>query len=462
VTGHSLATALISFDARWINDVDTAIAAWDARGTVKTRLDDTQVVHFASVTTVKIADDSAVIVIELTADVPGQDALRLFAGLLAPEIFALLTAAGIDHPDRLEPWLLARSIRIGQLPFITCGLLFDGVPDMTVRRIKAEEAIVIEIESNLPWMGGAGSADQKLTAIRNNLWPKGAFKPGFVPQPAPILNPAPPDKTISDKLRINAVLAWHFLIWPLPALPLLILAFALLPCHGGWLAHFAWAFLDSIIVLALATGALTARIRWLETHDIVSDKIQTKSEAERILERENVDSQNILATVSVLKPGLARRLTLQLVFYFIRTVLPLYWAPGRLGDLNDIHFMRWFLLPGTNLLVFRSHYDGAWVNYIEDFALRAPQGVSAIWSNTEHFPPTQWLTHGGAATAPRFRQWVHTQTKPVFFNYSAYPNLSMERIRLHARIAHAIATGILDDGVKGWLVSLGDASGGDF
>jgi len=215
-------------------------------------------------------------------------------------------------------------------------------------------------------------------------------------------------------------------------------------------------------VLAAALGVLTAAVRWHELYDIVTYQQQSKQDAEEILELENKTSQNILATQSQLKPGLARRLTLQLVFYAIRTVLPLYWAPGRLGDLNDIHFMRWLLLPGSNQLVFRSHYDGSWVNYIEDFALRAPQGVSAIWSNTKGFPPTRWLTQGGAALGPRFRQFVHTQTRPVFFNYSAYPDLSMERIRLHARIARAIATGSVDDGVKGWLASLGDADGGDF
>jgi hypothetical protein len=463
MTAHALATVLIPFDAENAGLVDTAITAWDAG--VGDRLNGTGIIHFASASTVTVSADKAYLIIELSADAPADEALRIFASLLKPELAALLVAAGILVPAHFERWFISKSVRIGQSPFVRCGLLFDGSPAMSVRRILTEDQLAATIEAS-GWLQSADAPAQKLGLIRERLWQacEGAsnFKPVFLPRPAPILDPAPADENLFDRLRINAVIAYHALIWPLPLLPMLFLLFALPPRHGGWWAHVIWPLLEAGLVIIAAAAALAIAVRRRETRDKVTLPRQTRANAEAILARENATSQNILATISVLKPGLTRRLTLQLVFYAIRTVLPLYWAPGRLGDLNDIHFMRWLLLPGSNLLVFRSHYDGSWVNYIEDFALRAPQGVSAIWSNTKDFPPTRWLIFGGAADGPRFREWVHTQTRPVPFTYSAYPNLSMERIRLNARIARAVATGRLDEPVKGWLASLGDADGGDF
>ncbi len=463
MTAHSLATVLIPFDAENASLVDAAIAAWDA--SVGERLDRTRIIHFASASTVTVSGDRAFIIIELSADAPAGEALRIFALLLQPELETLLVAAGILVPERFKTWFVSHSVRIGQSPFVRCGLLFDGSPAMSVQRILSEDRLAATIEDS-DWLQGTTAPAQKLGLIREKLWHacKGTsnFKPAFLPRPAPILDPAPADENFFDKLRINAVIAYRLLIWPLPLLPILFLVFALLPRHGGWWAHVIWPLLEAGLIIIIAATALAIAVRRREIRDKVTLPRQRREAAEAILARENGTSQNILATVSVLKPGLARRLTLQLVFYAIRTVLPLYWAPGRLGDLNDIHFMRWLLLPNSNLLVFRSHYDGSWVNYIEDFALRAPQGVSAIWSNTKDFPPTRWLIFGGAADGPRFRQWVHTQTRPVPFTYSAYPGLSMERIRLNARIARAVSTGRLDEPVKGWLASLGDADGGDF
>ncbi len=429
---------------------------------IRKKLNAANVIHFASLSVVEISKTLSYLMIELSADAGNDAALRVFATAMAPALTRILDAAAIPRPAQLGPWLIGKSLSIGSGIFTTCGLLFDGAPEMTVSRIRREDRLVRWIKNHLEVLHGAGSAEEKLSVLRRALWRDGNFKPAFVPQPAPFLAPAPARDTMFAKLKIGARLFYGLFIWPSLIFPILFFIIVLLPGHCGWLGHIVWALFEAFILLILVVGAFLLAIRRAETRDPAPLARPKKADLEKILERENWTSQNILVTTSVLKPGWLRRVSLYVALFGIKTVLPLFWAPGRLGNINDIHFARWVLAPKSDILIFRSHYDGSWLHYVEDFVLRAPQGVSAIWSNTRNFPRTRWLAQDGARDGPRFLQWARTQTRPAPFLYSAYPGLSMERIRLHARIARAIATGEMDEGVRGWLASLGDADGGDF
>jgi hypothetical protein len=464
MTARAMPTALIEFDSAHCNAVAAAIdkCGNPPRPDLQQRLDDTAIIHFASLGVIEVAGPKSYIFAELNADGDEDAALAAFAAALAPDLLTILDAAGIAPPPQLATWLVAKKLRIGLGPRTVCGLPFDGSPAMTVRRIKAEDRLASWIVDRPALLRGAGSPAQKLAALRRALWDDGGFKPAFVPQPAPFLQPAPPLATWQEKLRAGAAVAFQFLIWPSPVLPILIILLALLPHKNHWPAHLLWSALWAVAILVIAVGAFLLALRRLEQTDPAPDAQPDPRALEDILKRENFYAHNILMTVSILKPARLRRFTLQLALFGVKTLLPLFWAPGRLGDINDIHFARWVLLPGTNVLVFRSNYDGSWVNYLEDFVLRAPTGVTAIWSNTLGFPRTSWLALDGAKDGPRFLQWARTQTRPAPFWYSAYPDLSMERIRLQARLARAVATGTMDDGVRGWLTSLGDSDGGDF
>jgi hypothetical protein len=115
--------------------------------------------------------------------------------------------------------------------------------------------------------------------------------------------------------------------------------------------------------------------------------------------------QNQLTHVVALKPGWLRRVTLRTVFWVIDLAARRYWNQGELGGITSIHFARWVFLPDGRLL-FTSNYDGSWEAYLGDFIDQASPGLTAVWSNTEGFPATEWLVGAGSRDEEAFKQWT--------------------------------------------------------
>ena len=469
---RGLVTAVLSFDASREDFVRSAIERLrnPAAATIRRRLTATRIIHFASLSVVHIQDATCMLLLELSADCSDDDAISCFVAALPEELAGIYQAASITIPAAWSICAVSRRTRYGHESSFVPGLVFDGSPDMSVVRIRRERVLALWIERRLQQLHGPLPLAAKLAQIRNELWRAGRFKWAFVAFPCPMLEPA--RIALTDWRRLIGTILLEMLVWPRPVVPATFGAAIL-----SWVAGVAvWglsasfrlfllcaafilkALIAALLIAAAVIAVLALMLRRKEKRDADPDAIPDAHRMERILETENVASQNILMTVSTMKPGRLRRLYLKLSFLTIRTLLPLAWAPGRLGDISDIHFARWILLPGSDALVFLSNYDGSWLTYLEDFVQRAPQGVSAIWSNTTGFPRTRWLVEEGAADGPRFLQWARVQTQPVSFWYSAYPDLSMTRIRLHARLARAIATGATDAELLGWLTSLGAAS----
>jgi deferrochelatase/peroxidase EfeB len=171
---------------------------------------------------------------------------------------------------------------------------------------------------------------------------------------------------------------------------------------------------------------------------------------------ENFGGQNHMATLSRLKPGLLRRLTLRLAFVVVGTGRFVS-ASGFLGKNGVIHFARWMRLPGTDQLLFWSNYDNTWESYVADFIVDAPTGVTGIWSNCVGFPRTRGLFGGGAADRTRLVHWARRQQQPTRFWYSAYQDLSAARIRINAAIRQGIATAESAQDCQDWLALFGSA-----
>ncbi len=216
-------------------------------------------------------------------------------------------------------------------------------------------------------------------------------------------------------------------------------------------------------VLAIAVSVWWAKriLNRLETTDPAPDRAPDPELVGKMMQREGRWAQGLLASVSIMKPGrfggLFRRLALRLAFWFIAESASRFSRPGYLGSLSDIHFARWFLLPGSDKLFFWSNYDGAWESYIEDFIQLGHNGVSAIWSNTTGFPRTRNLFQGGASDGDRLRRWARRQMYPPQFWYCAYPDLTLQRIRCNAAIRQGIASAQTDAEATDWLSLFGSA-----
>jgi hypothetical protein len=458
VTTHAFATAVIEFESAHAGRVDEYIASLGnpTKGAIEKRLNDTGSIHFASISVVDISDQRSVILIEVSADCDEDRALELLANAIpSANLKRICQAAEIDEPCDWGSWLRARKVRIGDGIFSHRGLCFDGTPSMSVDRIKRENDLVEWLEQRPQLIRGPASPQQKLAWIRAELWTNGGFKFAFAPQPCPILLPRPPLTGLLAARSLLSVLC-GVLVWPWPVLPALTAVIALLPHKGGLIC----SFVEACGLFVLAAIVLLLALRHLEKTDPAPDAVPDRQLLEKVLARENLVNQNVLMTTSIMKPARLRRFYLWLAFVIVGRLTPLIFAPGQLGDISDIHFARWALLPGSKILVFRSNYDGSWLTYLSDFVQRAPEGVSMIWSNTAGFPRTSWLFADGAADGPRFLQWARTQTKPAPFWYAAYPMLSMSRIRLNTRIVRAVATGRLDQETVAWLISLGETTMG--
>ena len=138
--------------------------------------------------------------------------------------------------------------------------------------------------------------------------------------------------------------------------------------------------------------------------------------------------------------------------------------PGFLGPTGVIHFARWFVIPKTDKLIFFSNYDGAWESYLEDFIEEAYQGVSGIWSNTVGFPKTDNLfgvtilgigSHRGANDGDRLRRWTRRQQYVSRVWYSAYTDVTLDRIRTNAAIRQGIAVAKTEADAADWLSCFG-------
>ena len=218
----------------------------------------------------------------------------------------------------------------------------------------------------------------------------------------------------------------------------------------------------AIAVLLVVTVALVLmlyrRLRRLEAKDLVESKVPPSDQIEALMRQENREGyvQNHMATVSRLKPGLLRKVTLRLAFLVVGTG-HLVGRPGFLGKNGVIHVARWMRLPKTSLLMFWSNFDGTWESYVADFIADAPTGVTAIWSNCVGFPRTEGLFGKGAKDRDQLVNWARRQQQPTLFWYSGYHDLTTDRIRTNAAIRQGLASAASDADARDWLSLFGSS-----
>jgi len=172
-------------------------------------------------------------------------------------------------------------------------------------------------------------------------------------------------------------------------------------------------------------------------------------------------TQNQLTHMVDIKPGRFRLATLWLVLKAIDVAARVYSVRGDLGGITTIHFARWVILRDRrrgvrkrHRLLFFSNYDGSWESYLGEFIDRAAYGLTAVWSNTVGFPPTEHLVCGGARHEEQFKQWTreHQIATQVFWTGAA--GSTVQNIRDDLWIRRNLDRGLGDDEIIRWLRKL--------
>ena len=494
----SFVNVVIPFDRKWASTVDRRLQGRinpllgnsPCPGLAR-RLDEVPGLHYLSITVARPEcpaefyeggdtewEGDAHLLIEISSDLGPEETIAQLVARFADEARALLTVAGLrQSEDGVLRFLLDHRLGISSMWSWSCALgqVHCGSPGQSADRILGERALAqhvsAEIDRRMQLTPGSPeaakwhemSARQRLDAMRDWLWTDAQtnWKWAFVPEPAPCLGDSPPDElsAANPQIRMAAWRIFHGLAWPFYAL--------LIPLFALWFAY-VWNVHDvltaifwSLHVLGYtATGALVVmgalylHLRKLEKRDPVEDRTPSEPQVRDLLAVENFGGQNHLASISRLKPGLFRRLTLRLAFTVVGTG-PLVSRPGFLGKNGVIHFARWMRLPNKNQLAFWSNYDDTWESYVADFIADAPSGVTAIWSNCVGFPRARSLFGGGAADRDRLVRWARRQQHPTYFWYQRYRDLTTARIRTNAAIRQGIASAESQQDCADWLSLFG-------
>lgn len=212
----------------------------------------------------------------------------------------------------------------------------------------------------------------------------------------------------------------------------------------------AWATIDvdGYFTLLLATGAVVAGIgfaiffylRWLnhrENTDVANRVVAPLGHLLDLQGYEDLQMQNHLVSITDVKDGWLRLLTMRAVLMVIDIMAKYISTRGNLSGIVTIHFARWVVLTAPNRtprLLFLSNYDGSWENYLGEFVDRASNGLTAVWSNTQlgpdrGFPTTHGLfVAGGSRDEQWFKNYARTSQRTDLLWYSDYPELTMKHI----------------------------------
>jgi hypothetical protein len=462
---QSVLTVVVPLKRRCEQDVANLLQSYNDRAgpvqpAIAKALAELGIVHFLSMSVIPASDSGpAHLFWEAAVDGAPADALQRLARALGRWLHDLAKAAGVPEPGLADlPAFFQRHSRsLGSSWWQTglrtnrLGLTFCGAPGATAARIVQEGALAARISDMTRELGGPDPAMKKLSAVRDTLWNEGEWKWAFLPLEVPFLAPSRPrTRRVDAQIAAASVPA---LLWPGLAA---MLAVALLTYAIS--RSLPWAVVVGVIYGIAAASVALLTLRYRETTDAIEDKAPVPADVARIMQDENQSAINLTVLVSTMKPGEFRRLTLRAALWIVGQVVSRTGIPGFLGEIGVVHFLQWALLPDSNQLIFISHYDGSWASYLEDFINLVPQGPSAIWSNCAGFPRTRFLFFDGATDGDRFRQYARRQQIPAGFWYAAYPDLTLERIRINARIRRGLATACTDTDARSWLALFGAPS----
>jgi len=193
-------------------------------------------------------------------------------------------------------------------------------------------------------------------------------------------------------------------------------------------------------------------LRWSETHEPPPAELDIDNHVRNLVRREDRTHivQNHFASITIVKPGAFRRITLRGVLW-VANLIARTSDKGELSGIPSIHFAHWSLIDNGRRLLFLSNFDGSWENYLDDFIDKASTGLTGIWTNTIDFPKTSWLVKEGARDGSRFK--AQARDKQTYTNvwYSAYKQLTVQTIDNNSQIREDLFTSLDDTATRDWL-----------
>jgi len=195
-----------------------------------------------------------------------------------------------------------------------------------------------------------------------------------------------------------------------------------------------------------------ARLRWAETHEPPPADLDVNDQIGRLVRREDHTQivQNQLCSITIVKPGAFRRLTLCGVLWLVNLIARTS-DKGELSGIPSIHFAHWSIIDNGRRLLFLSNFDGSWENYLDDFIDKAATGLTGIWTNVVDFPKTSWLVREGARDGSRFKAQARATQTYTNVWYSAYKQLTVQSIDNNSAIREDLFTSLDDSATRDWL-----------
>jgi hypothetical protein len=221
-----------------------------------------------------------------------------------------------------------------------------------------------------------------------------------------------------------------------------------------------WVTIVALVLIALVLLPVLIPISlvWLivllskETSDQPAPNLGNKDHTGRLVEREDRTHivQNHMASITIVKPGLFRLVTLRTVLRMVNLAARIS-TNGTLLGIPSIHFAHWALIDNGRRLLFVSNFDGSWENYLDDFIDKASKGLTAIWSNTVGFPRARFLVLDGASDGARFKAFARDSQRYTNVWYSAYSDLTVHTIDNNSAIREDLFTSLGDAATRAWL-----------
>jgi hypothetical protein len=212
-----------------------------------------------------------------------------------------------------------------------------------------------------------------------------------------------------------------------------------------------------LVVLLLPLVVIAGFVlRHKEKTDPEQATVANSGNVRELVEREDHthNVQNHMASITIVKPGWLRRLTLWLVLWAVNLLARARSTHGELSGIPSIHFAHWSMIDGGRRLLFLSNFDGSWENYLDDFIDKAHEGLTAVWGNTVGFPRASFLINGGATDGPRFKAVARDGQVVTNVWYSAYRRLTVQNIDNSSSLREELFSPLDKKAQANWLQRL--------